>query len=90
LIDGLTEIIYNECELKDRFKDKYWIGSILLPSNGTILGDLVNLDYSEWVEVIDTGIVSFEDKVEEFYLLDFYTGTSLTLHHALRKIILKI
>ena len=77
-------------DIKDRFKDKYWIRSILLPSNGTILGDLVNLDCSEWVGAIDTGIVSFEDKVEEFYLVEFSTGTYLRLHHALRKIILKI
>ena len=58
-------------DLRDRFKDKYWIRSILLPGHGTILGDLGNLDYSEWVEAIDTEIDSFEDKVEEFYLVVF-------------------
>ena len=69
-------------DLKDRYKDKYWIRSILLTGHGTILGNLVNLDYSEWVETIDTEIDSFEDKVEEFYLVGFSTGTSLILHYA--------
>ena len=49
-------------DIKDRFKDKYWIRSILLTGHGTILGNLVNLDYSEWVEAIDTGINSFEER----------------------------
>jgi esterase/lipase len=86
LIHGLTDSPFIMGDLRDRFKDKcYWVRSILLPGHGTIPGDLVNVDYSEWVEAIDAGIDSFKDKVEELYLVGFSTGTSLALHHVLRK-----
>ena len=52
-------------DLRVQFNGKcYWERSILLPGHGTIVADLVNLDYSEWMEAIDAEIDNFIDKVE--------------------------
>ncbi len=86
LIHGLTDSPYILRDIGNEFKKNcYWVRSILLPGHGTIPGDLLNIKYSKWIAATDAGIKSFKKIVDEFYIVGFSTGASLTLHHVLRK-----
>ena len=86
LIHGLTDTPFIMSDVGERFKEKcYWVRSILLPGHGTIPGDLLDVDYEEWVKAIDAGVDSFQGQVEDIYLVGFSTGSSLSLHYVLRK-----
>ncbi len=86
LIHGLTDSPFIMRELGERFRDEcFWVRSILLPGHGTVPGDLLNINFLDWVKAIDAGIDSFNGRVEELFLVGFSTGSSLALHHVLRK-----
>lgn len=86
LIHGLTDTPFIMQDLGKAFRDKcFLVRSILLPGHGTVPGDLLNINYLQWIKSIDAGIEGLDTKVENLYLVGFSTGTSLSLHHVLRK-----
>jgi len=58
--------------------------SILLPGHGTVPGDLLHVNYQEWLQAVRYGIASFAKEVDQLYLIGYSTGASLALYHGLQ------
>jgi esterase/lipase len=63
--------------------DCYLVRAVLLPGHGTVPGDLLDVDYHEWVEATRSGVASFAGEAEQVVLVGFGLGATLALHHAL-------
>ena len=61
----------------------YLVRAILLPGHGTMPGDLLDVDYQEWVQATGLAVASFERKAERLILVGFGVGATLALHEAL-------
>lgn len=61
------------------------VRSILLPGHGSIPADLLTTSTREWHKAIDYGINSFNNEVEEIYLVGFSTGAALALNDVLEQ-----
>src|SRR5262249_50854380 len=58
--------------------------AILLPGHGIVPGNLLNVDYKDWIQTVNYGIATLEKDVEHIFLVGFSTGASLSLYHALQ------
>lgn len=58
--------------------------AILLPGHGTIPGDLLHVDYRQWLQAVRYGIATLAKEVDTIFLVGFSTGASLALHHTLQ------
>lgn len=58
--------------------------AILLPGHGTRPGDLLHVDYHQWLEAVRYGITTFANEVDTLFLIGYSTGASLALYHALQ------
>ena len=61
----------------------YLVRAILLPGHGTVPGDLLEVDYREWIEATRLAVASFEGKAERLVLVGFGLGATLAVHEAL-------
>jgi esterase/lipase len=64
-------------------QDCYLVRTILLPGHGTVPGDLLEVDYRQWVEATASAVASFKGEAEHLVLVGFGLGATLALHHAL-------
>ena len=84
LIHGLTASPYMMQDLGRFFRDRcFLVRSILLPGHGTRPGDLLDIDYKDWVKAVDYGVGSFKGHVENLFLAGFSIGGALTFHHVI-------
>lgn len=60
--------------------------AILLPGHGTVPGDLLHVNYQEWLQAVRYGIATFSKEVDQLYLIGYSTGASLALYHSLQTI----
>jgi esterase/lipase len=58
--------------------------AILLPGHGTVPGDLLHVDYHQWLQAVRYGIATFSKEVKTLFLIGFSTGASLALYHTLQ------
>lgn len=83
LIHGLFDSPDCLTNLASYFQTKgFLVRAILLPGHGTVPGDLLNIDKSEWFKATQFGVESFTDEIEELYLGGISTGGALALCHA--------
>jgi esterase/lipase len=61
----------------------YLVRAILLPGHGTVPGDLLEVDYRQWIEATRRAVASFEGEAEHLVLVGFGLGATLAVHHAL-------
>jgi esterase/lipase len=61
----------------------YLVRAILLPGHGTVPGDLLEVDYREWVDATRSAIASFGQQPEPLILVGFGLGGTLAIHYAL-------
>jgi esterase/lipase len=61
----------------------YLVRAILLPGHGTVPGDLLEVDYREWIDATRSAIASFGEQTERLILVGFGLGGTLAIHHAL-------
>tara|TARA_R110000868_G_scaffold8205_9_gene42832 strand:+ start:9787 stop:10917 length:1131 start_codon:yes stop_codon:yes gene_type:complete len=59
--------------------------SVLLPGHGTVPGDLLHVDYKEWIKAVEYGIHSFKGEVEHLHYIGFSTGGALGIYSALTR-----
>jgi esterase/lipase len=86
LIHGLTDTPFIMRDVGNRFAKKgFLVRSILLPGHGTVPGDLLDVEYSQWVKATEKGIEAIKDDVDNLYLVGFSTGSSLSLHHVIER-----
>ena len=61
----------------------YLVRAILLPGHGTVPGDLLDVDYRQWIEATRSAVASFAGEAEQLVLVGFGLGATLAVHHAL-------
>jgi esterase/lipase len=64
-------------------KNCYLVRAILLPGHGTVPGDLLELDYRQWIEATRSAVASFEGEAKHLVLVGFGLGATLAVRHAL-------
>lgn len=62
----------------------YQVRSILLPGHGTVPGDLLNINYLEWLKAVDYGVDTLASEVDELFLAGYSMGALLAIHKALQ------
>ncbi|MCI5130642.1 MAG: esterase [Candidatus Electrothrix sp. EH2] len=86
LIHGLIDSPYLLSNIRDSLHKQYpcaLIRSVLLPGDGTVVGDSLNMDHKKWQRIVEYGIKGFQDddKISELYITGFSTGTSLVVDY---------
>ena len=80
LTHGLTDSPYFMRYLAKFFQQNGWrVMAILLPGHGTQPGDLLNMNYREWIKSVAYGVGKLNDEVDEIYLAGLSTGATLNL-----------
>lgn len=85
LIHGLTDSPFLMRELGDFFSRLprcLLVRSILLPGHASAPGDMLRMDYEEWIEAARYGIESFRGEVAAVHVAGFSTGGALALYWA--------
>lgn len=88
LIHGLTDTPYLMKDIGEHLKKNhcFLVRSILLPGHGTVPGDLLNVDATDWIQASAYGVNSFfneKNDIENLYIVGFSTGGALALYQAL-------
>ncbi len=84
LVHGLFDSPYYMRDVGERFANMgFLVRSILLPGHGTVPGDLLRIDYREWVKAVRYGINSLQGKVTHLYLAGYSLGGLLALNEVL-------
>ena len=86
LIHGLIDSPYLLANIRDSLHKKYpcaLIRSVLLPGDGTVVGDSLNMGHKQWQRIVEYGVQSFQDNdgISELYITGFSTGTSLAIDY---------
>ena len=87
LLHGLTDTPYSFTDIAPYLSKQYRCATIratLMTGHGTIPGDSLEVDYTEWVKMVTYGLSSFADEVTGIYLIGFSTGSTLALHHIVK------
>ena len=84
LVHGLTDSPYLMRDVGERFKERcFTVRSVVLPGHGTVPGDLLEIDYEEWLKAVSYGIRSFENDPGTVLVIGFSTGAAAALHSQL-------
>lgn len=83
LTHGLTDSPYFMRSLGAFFQENcFRVLSILLPGHGTQPGDLLDIDWQEWVKAEAFGTDKLAEEVDEVYLAGFSTGGALSVYQS--------
>ena len=84
LIHGLYDSPFSLMDLGRHLSNQgFMVRSILLPGHGTVPGDLLGIQRSEWIKAVDYGFASLQKEVEQIFIGGFSLGCTLALHKAL-------
>lgn len=84
LVHGLFDSPNTLLSLAEYFREQqFLVRAILLPGHGTNPGDLLDVEYDEWLKATRYGIESFANEVENLFLCGFSTGGALVLQQVL-------
>lgn len=86
LIHGLTDSPYLMHSIAQSLHKAYpnaTIRAVLLPGHGTMAGDSLKMRHTDWMDITDYGVNSFEkmETISDLYLVGFSTGTALAIRH---------
>ncbi|MCI5180170.1 MAG: esterase [Candidatus Electrothrix sp. AW3_4] len=89
LIHGLIDSPYLLSSIRDSLHKQYpcaLIRAVLLPGDGTVVGDSLDMDYKKWQRIVAYGVRSFQNdaRTTGLYLVGFSTGTSLAIDYMKR------
>ncbi|WP_283743132.1 alpha/beta fold hydrolase [Sideroxydans sp. CL21] len=83
LTHGLSDSPYHMRHLGAFFqRNGFRVMAVLLPGHGTRPGDLLEVDWREWVRTVAYGADCLAAEVDELYLAGFSAGAALSLFHA--------
>ncbi|MBC05387.1 hypothetical protein [Thalassospira sp.] len=80
MVHGLTDSPYWLSDIRDDLRDRFPCATfhgVLLPGHGTVPGDLLDVDYEDWLETVRFGMNSFGDEVKHIIPMGFSTGAAL-------------
>jgi esterase/lipase len=84
LIHDLGGTPYEMRDLAGAFADAcYLVRAVLLPGHGTVPGDLLDVDYWQWVDATRSAVASFEGQAKRLVLVGFGLGGTLAINYAL-------
>ncbi len=84
LVHGLTDSPFLMQDLGRRLADAcLLVRSIVLPGHATVPGDLLYVKYGAWVEALQYGIQSFQDRPTDLFVVGFSTGAATALYNQL-------
>lgn len=84
LIHGLFDSPFYVQDLGNYFFQKgFHVNAILLPGHGTVPGDLLHVDYQEWLKAVNYGINQVAKDAENIYLAGYSLGGLLAIHYVL-------
>ncbi len=80
MVHGLTDSPYWLSDIRDNLRDRFQCAvfhGVLLPGHGTVPGDLLDVDYEDWLKTVRFGLNSFDDDIEHIIPMGFSTGAAL-------------
>lgn len=84
LLHGLYDSPCMMRSLSDYFVARgFNVRAVLLPGQGTVPGDLLEVKYQEWIDSAEYGMRCFEGEVDELYVAGFSMGGVLATYLAL-------
>jgi esterase/lipase len=84
LIHGLTDSPFQTRDIARFLNSRcFLVRSILLTGHGTVPGDLLSVDYGEWVKQTRWALRGLAAEVDAVVVVGFSTGGALALHAAL-------
>ncbi|CAK8724949.1 hypothetical protein KKHLCK_15435 [Candidatus Electrothrix laxa] len=84
LIHGLIDSPYLLHSIQDSLSRQYpcaLIRAVLLPGDGTVVGDSLDMNHKDWKRIVEYGVKGFQDDITDLYLVGFSTGTSLAIDY---------
>jgi esterase/lipase len=85
LIHGLLDSGYTMNVLGEFLQKKcFAVEIILLPGHGTVPGDLLNVDYQDWIESAHYGVTQLERFVKNKYIMGYSLGGLLAVNEILQ------
>lgn len=85
LIHGLFDSPYYVRDLGKYFYDKnFLVNALLLPGHGTVPGDLLDINFQEWLKAVQFGVQSLAKRVKNIYLAGYSLGGVLALYGLLQ------
>uniref|UniRef100_UPI0040579F3D alpha/beta hydrolase n=1 Tax=Candidatus Electrothrix sp. TaxID=2170559 RepID=UPI0040579F3D len=86
LIHGLIDSPYLLSNIRDSLHRQYpcaLIRAVLLPGDGTVVGDSLEMDHKEFRRIVEYGVKGFQEdaQIEELYLVGFSAGTTLAIDY---------
>lgn len=86
LIHGLIDSPYLMSSMRDSLHKQYpcaLIRAVLLPGDGTVVGDSLEMDHKDFKRIVDYGIKGFQQDpgIHELYLVGFSAGTTLAIDY---------
>jgi esterase/lipase len=83
LIHGLYDSPFFLADIGKYFLNKdFIVNAILLPGHGTVPGDLLDIQYPEWIKAVNYGIQCLAERCEHVYIAASSLGGILALRHA--------
>lgn len=84
LIHGLFDCPFSMREVAEHLQAAGMLcRAVLLPGHGTNPDDLLNVQYQEWINTVRYGLSTFENEVENLFIVGYSTGATLAIYHAL-------
>ncbi|NIY77086.1 hypothetical protein HED22_15645 [Thalassospira sp. HF15] len=80
MVHGLTDSPYWLSDIRDNLRDRFPCAAfhgLLLPGHGTVPGDLLDVEYEDWLKTVRFGMNSFGDDVKHIIPMGFSTGAAL-------------
>lgn len=85
LIHGLFDSPYGMAQLGQFFQRHCFLVYIpLLPGHGTVVGDLLAVNYHDWIDIINFSTIELAKKVKHVYLGGHSIGGLLAINQALK------
>lgn len=84
LIHGLLDCPFIMRDIGKKLQQQgLLVRSVLLPGQGTVPGNLLNVTMEDWLQTAKYGVESFPKEIENIYLVGFSTGGGLALYGTL-------
>ncbi|MES2216977.1 MAG: alpha/beta fold hydrolase [Pseudomonadota bacterium] len=85
LIHGFLDSTYTMNFLGQFFRDKcFAVYIILLPGHGTVPGDLLQVNYQDWIKATHFGATKIAEQAKNIYLMGYSLGGLLAVHEILQ------
>ncbi len=85
LIHGLSDSPYFLRPVARYFQKRgFLVYGLLLPGHGTVPGDLLSVNYKEWIEATEYAMNRLRKQAREVYIGGFSMGGTLSVEYALR------